>query len=92
MLNDRAIEMKWMVKGTLDYTKLRQNTTETAVARINSVIFTFLWACAPILVSIAAFFAYVMSGHQLTISTAFTVREYKAFAVFANNPPGALVV
>ncbi|KJA19718.1 hypothetical protein HYPSUDRAFT_1094370 [Hypholoma sublateritium FD-334 SS-4] len=55
VLDDRATEMKWMVK-----------------ARINMVIFMFLWACAPIFVSIAAFFAYVMSGHQLTISTAFT--------------------
>ncbi|KAF8957708.1 ABC transporter type 1, transmembrane domain-containing protein [Flammula alnicola] len=41
-------------------------------ARVNSVVFNLLWSCAPVLVSIIAFFTYVMTGHQLTISTAFT--------------------
>ncbi|KAJ3509036.1 hypothetical protein NMY22_g16428 [Coprinellus aureogranulatus] len=41
-------------------------------ARINSVMFSFLWTLAPILVSVLSFFAYVWAGNELTISTAFT--------------------
>ncbi|KAF8890917.1 multidrug resistance-associated ABC transporter [Infundibulicybe gibba] len=41
-------------------------------ARINSVMFYLLWTCAPILVSIISFFAYVMQGKELTVSVAFT--------------------
>lgn len=48
-------------------------------ARINSVMFSFLWTLAPILVSVLSFFAYVWAGNQLTISTAFTVRLTKQF-------------
>ena len=43
------------------------------LARINSVLFNLLWSSAPILVSIISFMTYVMRGHQLTISKAFTV-------------------
>jgi len=42
-------------------------------ARINSILFSSLWNCAPILVSVVSFFAYVMSGNELTVSVAFTV-------------------
>ncbi|KAF5353364.1 hypothetical protein D9756_007860 [Leucocoprinus leucothites] len=41
-------------------------------ARFNSVMFYFLWSCAPILVSITSFFVYVLRGNVLDISTAFT--------------------
>ncbi|RDB18199.1 ATP-dependent bile acid permease [Hypsizygus marmoreus] len=41
-------------------------------ARINSVLFYVLWTCAPILVSVISFFAYVMQGKELSISIAFT--------------------
>ncbi|TFK50633.1 P-loop containing nucleoside triphosphate hydrolase protein, partial [Heliocybe sulcata] len=41
-------------------------------ARINSVMFSLLWTCAPILVSLISFFTYVMLGHELTVSIAFT--------------------
>ncbi|KAF8220884.1 multidrug resistance-associated ABC transporter [Tricholoma matsutake] len=41
-------------------------------ARVNSVMFYVLWTCAPILVSIISFFAYVMQGKELTVSIAFT--------------------
>ncbi|KAG6905629.1 hypothetical protein DXG01_001538, partial [Tephrocybe rancida] len=41
-------------------------------ARVNSVAFSLLWTSAPILISIISFFAYVMQGNELTISTAFT--------------------
>lgn len=37
-------------------------------------MFSLIWTCAPILVSVSAFFVYVASGHELTIGTAFTVR------------------
>jgi uncharacterized membrane protein YdbT with pleckstrin-like domain len=43
------------------------------LARINSILFYLLWTCAPILVSVISFFTYVMLGHELTISVAFTV-------------------
>ena len=42
-------------------------------ARINSVCFSLIWTCAPILVSITSFFVYVARGNELTIGTAFTV-------------------
>ncbi|KAF8963320.1 multidrug resistance-associated ABC transporter [Flammula alnicola] len=42
-------------------------------ARVNSVMFYLLWTCAPILVSIISFMAYVLQGNKLTISTAFTI-------------------
>ena len=52
--------------------QIGQLTLET-LARINSVLFYTLWTTAPILVSITSFFVYVMTGHVLTFSTAFTV-------------------
>lgn len=36
-------------------------------------MFSLIWSMAPILVSVTAFFVYVMRGNQLTIGTAFTV-------------------
>ena len=36
-------------------------------------MFSFIWSCAPILVSVTAFFTYVMQGNRLTVGTAFTV-------------------
>ncbi|KAJ6590007.1 hypothetical protein DFH09DRAFT_1359037 [Mycena vulgaris] len=41
-------------------------------ARINGVGFYTLWVTAPIFISVISFFTYVMMGHELTISTAFT--------------------
>ncbi|EKM52518.1 uncharacterized protein PHACADRAFT_211766 [Phanerochaete carnosa HHB-10118-sp] len=41
-------------------------------ARINNVMFSLIWSMAPILVSVMAFFVYVMRGNQLTVGTAFT--------------------
>ncbi|KAJ7104581.1 hypothetical protein C8R43DRAFT_1047311 [Mycena crocata] len=41
-------------------------------ARINGVGFYCLWIVSPILISVISFFTYVMLGHELTISTAFT--------------------
>ena len=43
------------------------------IARFNSVMFYVLWSCAPILVSITSFLAYVLQGNVLDVSTAFTV-------------------
>ena len=36
-------------------------------------MFSMLWTCAPILVSVISFFTFVMQGKQLTVSIAFTV-------------------
>ncbi|KAJ7099479.1 hypothetical protein B0H15DRAFT_1002427 [Mycena belliarum] len=41
-------------------------------ARTNGVGFYCLWITAPIFISVISFFTYVMLGHKLTISTAFT--------------------
>ncbi|KAG7443764.1 multidrug resistance-associated ABC transporter [Guyanagaster necrorhizus] len=41
-------------------------------SRVNWIMFHVLWTTAPILVSIIAFFAYIVQGNELTISTAFT--------------------
>ncbi|TFY53857.1 hypothetical protein EVG20_g9943 [Dentipellis fragilis] len=41
-------------------------------ARFNSVMFSSLWVLAPIFVSVISFFAYVVQGKELTVSTAFT--------------------
>ncbi len=50
------------------------DTYMTPTARINSICFSLIGICAPILVSVSAFFVYVASGNELTIGTAFTVR------------------
>ena len=47
-------------------------STDWLIARINNLMFTVLWSCVPILVSVVSFATYVASGHQLTVSTAFT--------------------
>ncbi|KAI9056461.1 multidrug resistance-associated ABC transporter [Trametes sanguinea] len=41
-------------------------------ARINSICFSLIWTCAPILVSVSSFATYVAQGNELTIGTAFT--------------------
>ncbi|KAI0372366.1 multidrug resistance-associated ABC transporter [Pilatotrama ljubarskyi] len=41
-------------------------------SRINSICFSLIWTCAPILVSVTAFFVYVAQGYELSIGTAFT--------------------
>ncbi|RPD61590.1 multidrug resistance-associated ABC transporter [Lentinus tigrinus ALCF2SS1-7] len=41
-------------------------------SRVNSVCFSLIWTCAPILVSVTSFFVYIARGNELTIGTAFT--------------------
>ncbi|KAF8526563.1 hypothetical protein BU17DRAFT_82663 [Hysterangium stoloniferum] len=50
-------------------------------SRTNSVFFSTLWTNAPICVSVVSFLTYVMTGHELTISVAFT-----AIALFTISP------
>lgn len=45
-------------------------------ARLNSVMFSLIWICAPILVSVTSFFVYVVQGNELTVGTAFTVSTF----------------
>ncbi|TFK37596.1 multidrug resistance-associated ABC transporter [Crucibulum laeve] len=64
-----AWEERWIGR-TLD---ARENEMKWMIkAYINSIMFSLLWSCVPILVSIVSFFAYVMQGNELTISVAFT--------------------
>jgi hypothetical protein len=41
---------------------------------LNSVLFQLLWSCAPVLVSVSSFLAFVLQGNELTVGIAFTVR------------------
>ncbi|KAJ8487830.1 hypothetical protein ONZ51_g3940 [Trametes cubensis] len=41
-------------------------------AWVNSICLSLIWTCAPILVSVTAFFTYIAQGNELTIGTAFT--------------------
>lgn len=52
-------------------------------ARINNVLFSLIWSMAPILVSVTAFFVYVMRGNPLTVGTAFTVGNTRRHLYFA---------
>ncbi|KAF8502966.1 ABC transporter type 1, transmembrane domain-containing protein [Gautieria morchelliformis] len=45
--------------------------------RINRILFSALWTTAPILVSVLSFLTFILTGHELTISVAFT-----AIAIF----------
>ncbi|KAF8502967.1 multidrug resistance-associated ABC transporter [Gautieria morchelliformis] len=40
--------------------------------RINQIMFSALWTTAPILVSVLSFLTFILTGHELTISVAFT--------------------
>lgn len=42
-------------------------------ARMNSILFSLIWVCAPIMVSVTSFFVFVVQGNELTVGTAFTV-------------------
>jgi hypothetical protein len=44
-----------------------------SVARKNSVLFYTVFTCAPILVAVISFFVFIVSGHEMTVSIAFTV-------------------
>ncbi|TCD65592.1 hypothetical protein EIP91_002477 [Steccherinum ochraceum] len=64
-----AWEERW-IKRVLD---ARETELQWFIrARINSVLFSLIWTLAPILISVSAFFVYVLQGHELTVGTAFT--------------------
>ncbi|KAJ7693236.1 P-loop containing nucleoside triphosphate hydrolase protein [Mycena rosella] len=64
-----AWEQRW-IDRTLD---ARNEEMKWMVkSRINDIGFLCLWVTAPIFISVISFFTYVMMGHELTISTAFT--------------------
>lgn len=44
--------------------------------RVNSIMFSLLWGCAPVLVSIVSFTVFVMLGNKMTVPIAFTVGEW----------------
>jgi len=41
-----------------------------------NVIYGFVWQLVPTLVSVASFLAFVLTGHELPVSVAFTVRYF----------------
>ncbi|OBZ77340.1 ATP-dependent bile acid permease [Grifola frondosa] len=64
-----AWEQRW-IKRALDAREVEMQWM--IKARVNSVCFSLIWICAPILVSVSSFCAYVLRGNELTIGTAFT--------------------
>ncbi|KAF9027408.1 multidrug resistance-associated ABC transporter [Hymenopellis radicata] len=64
-----AWEDKW-IKKALDARDVEMKWM--VKSRINSILFYMLWNSAPVLISIVAFFTYVVQGNELTISKAFT--------------------
>ncbi|KAF9007209.1 multidrug resistance-associated ABC transporter [Cyathus striatus] len=64
-----AWEEKW-IQRVLDAREVEMSWM--VKGRVNMVLFSFIWSCAPILVSIVSFFTYVMLGNELTVSVAFT--------------------
>ena len=81
VLDAREVELEWIGKGESFGVKAPSSIGTLSIAdmlhfctaRVNSVLFTFTWTCAPILVSIVSFFVYVAQGNELTVGTAFTV-------------------
>ncbi|KDQ16441.1 hypothetical protein BOTBODRAFT_186495 [Botryobasidium botryosum FD-172 SS1] len=60
--------------------------------RINDVMFSFLWACAPVMVSIIGLLTYTLSGNVLTVSKAFTaVALFSMLRIPLNNLPHWIV-
>lgn len=78
-MESRQNELSWVVKCEDNIwlffllTDFTDYAIATPIARINSVFFYFAFTCAPILVSVFAFLAFIWSGHEMTISIAFTV-------------------
>jgi hypothetical protein len=44
-------------------------------------MFYTAFTCAPIFVAVISFFTYIMTGHEMTVSVAFTVRSREAVVV-----------
>ncbi|KZT66167.1 hypothetical protein DAEQUDRAFT_813713 [Daedalea quercina L-15889] len=64
-----AWEEQW-IKRTMDAREVEMQWM--IKSRLNSVMFSLIWICAPILVSVTSFFVYVVQGNELTVGTAFT--------------------
>ncbi|KAI0752843.1 multidrug resistance-associated ABC transporter [Daedaleopsis nitida] len=61
-------------------------------ARINSILFSLIWICAPILISVTSFFVYVAQGNELTVGTAFTaIALYQMVRMPLNTIPAYIV-
>ena len=46
---------------------------DLTLVRVNNIYFAILWASVPILISVISLTTFVMTGHELTVPTAFTV-------------------
>ncbi|KAF8529350.1 multidrug resistance-associated ABC transporter [Gautieria morchelliformis] len=77
-------ENRWMDR-VLDARKIELDWL--VKGRINRIMFSALWTTAPILVSVLSFLTFILTGHELTISVAFT-----AIALFnmLDAPLGAI--
>lgn len=51
---------------------LTNDTLTWFLAQKNYIMFSLTWSIAPVLVSVISFTAYIYTGHQLTVSVAFT--------------------
>ncbi|KAI0332219.1 multidrug resistance-associated ABC transporter [Cubamyces sp. BRFM 1775] len=64
-----AWEDRW-IQRVIDARKVEMQWM--AKSYVNSVCFSLIWTCTPILVSVTGFFTYIARGNELTIGTAFT--------------------
>lgn len=83
-MNARAVELGWIIKCNYLYLALfsgfeMNDVFRCTAARINSINFSGLWVTASILVSFISFSVYVLSGNELTVGVAFTVRQSNSF-------------
>ncbi|KIO27861.1 hypothetical protein M407DRAFT_22914 [Tulasnella calospora MUT 4182] len=84
-----AWEPQW-IKRTLD---ARDDELKWLIKdRINSTLFSLLWALAPTFVSIVSFLLYVWLGNELSIATAFTaIALFNMLKIPLNDIPQLIV-
>ena len=73
IIDARKVELQWFRKckfiillSFLDYICVY-------TARNINICYSLLWLLVPIVISVTSFFTFVITGHQLSVSVAFTV-------------------
>ena len=82
VLAARNYELVWLVKRMSVGSTFMASCAHSLSGQINQVMFSSLWRTAHILISVVSFLTYVMTGHELTISVAFTVNELDPLGAF----------
>ena len=75
IIEARQVEIDWLKKCVPLLSLLTLNTELTFYpARNVNIYYGLLWGLVPTLIAISSFFTYVITGHVLSVSVAFTVR------------------